>query len=584
MGKREGWIDKAEFSAMDPSDAGPGRFYQIFKVHKDHAPGSIPPPRPIISGNGSITENISKFVDFHAKPLVQNLPSYIQDTPDFLRKLEDLNARGPIPNKAILLTIDVSSLYTNIPKVDGLSAMKDALNSRPDQSVPTNFLIELMDIVLSFNIFEFDKELFLQRIGTAMGTSSAPTYANLEMGVIDEALKTLARNLCEGMDPILAYLRYIDDIFMIYTGPVATLLDFLSQINNVHPTLKFTFTMTCPFPCSTPPDTPHDCFCHTTRSLPFLDTLVSIKDGQLVTDLYRKPSDRCMYLLPSSAHPAHITTNTPYSLAYRLVRICSERPTLLLRFQELTSFLQSREYPLSVIERALDRARLVTREEALRKVKKKPLGRVVFAVDYHPALPSYSSMLKKSWNVMVKDSYMKEVFPRPPMVAYRQPKFSSLRQLLVKSKVPPPRRTSIVIRLKKCLKPRCSTCSFVSEHSVVKSSASNFSLNVNKPVTCDSCNIVYCITCTKPQCKLIQYIGETGRRLKDRFSQHIGYVKKPDLLQPTGAHFNLPGHDVSHMKISVIEQCNVNSRMYRQTRESHFINMFNTKYKGLNKK
>ena len=37
---------------------------------------------------------------------------------------------------------------------------------------------------------------------------------------------------------------------------------------------------------------------------------------------------------------------------------------------------------------------------------------------------------------MIKDEHMKKVFPQPPMVAYRQPKNSSLRQLLVKSKIP----------------------------------------------------------------------------------------------------------------------------------------------------
>ena len=55
---------------------------------------------------------------------------------------------------------------------------------------------------MSENIFEFDSELFLQRIGTAIGTSCAPTYANIKMGLgnIDEALKTLTWNLCQGMD------------------------------------------------------------------------------------------------------------------------------------------------------------------------------------------------------------------------------------------------------------------------------------------------------------------------------------------------------------------------------------------------
>ena len=86
---------------MDSSKAGPGRFYMIYKVHKAHSPPSLPPGRPIISGSGSITENISKFVDFHIKPLVATLPSYLQDTPDFLRCLQSLNSKGRLPENVL---------------------------------------------------------------------------------------------------------------------------------------------------------------------------------------------------------------------------------------------------------------------------------------------------------------------------------------------------------------------------------------------------------------------------------------------------------------------------------------------------
>ena len=46
---------------------GPGKFYEIFKVHKSHTPGVAPPERPIISGLGSVTENIALFVENYLK-------------------------------------------------------------------------------------------------------------------------------------------------------------------------------------------------------------------------------------------------------------------------------------------------------------------------------------------------------------------------------------------------------------------------------------------------------------------------------------------------------------------------------------
>ena len=76
------------------------------KIHEHGNPGRL-----IIFNNGSPTECISAFIDYHLNPLVQPLPSYIKDTTHFLHKLQQL---APIPSNAILLTLDVSSLDTNI--------------------------------------------------------------------------------------------------------------------------------------------------------------------------------------------------------------------------------------------------------------------------------------------------------------------------------------------------------------------------------------------------------------------------------------------------------------------------------------
>ena len=60
-------ITKEEFTAMDPSNKNLAKFYMNFKVHKPHQPMTAPPPRPIISGSGSITENLGVYVEHHIK-------------------------------------------------------------------------------------------------------------------------------------------------------------------------------------------------------------------------------------------------------------------------------------------------------------------------------------------------------------------------------------------------------------------------------------------------------------------------------------------------------------------------------------
>ena len=60
-------------------------------------------------------------------------------------------------------------LYPNIPHEEALLALEQALDRREDKTIPTKFLVEMTRFVLENNIFEFDKKLWLQLIGTAIG-------------------------------------------------------------------------------------------------------------------------------------------------------------------------------------------------------------------------------------------------------------------------------------------------------------------------------------------------------------------------------------------------------------------------------
>ena len=126
------------------------------KIHKPNNPG-----RPIISGCDSPPANLSIYLDHYLKPIVQNLPSYIKDTDDFLQTVlhPDLN----IPPGSILVTMDVQSLYTNIPQDEGtdicLSAVEEFYgNSLP---LPIPYLRQMFDFILKYNFFKFDNQFYL---------------------------------------------------------------------------------------------------------------------------------------------------------------------------------------------------------------------------------------------------------------------------------------------------------------------------------------------------------------------------------------------------------------------------------------
>ena len=80
-----------------------------------------------------------------------------------------------------------------------------------------------------------------------------------------------------------------------------------------------------------------------------------------------------------------------------------------------------------------------------------------------------------------------------------------------------------------------------------------------------------------------QYIGETERSLRERFSEHKGYVTNKNLTKATGSHFNERGHSVSDMEITILEKVFSDNPQFRKQREKMYINKFNTRYRGLNR-
>ena len=71
--------------------------------------------------------------------------------------------------------------------------------------------------------------------------------------------------------------------------------------------------------------------------------------------------------------------------------------------------------------------------------------------------------------------------------------------------------------------------------------------------------------------------------LKARLSDHRGNINQQIVRVTTGDHFNLPGHSLANLKVSILEAVKKNYILYRKERETYFINKFNTYYHGWNK-
>ena len=210
-------------------------------MHKDHKEMEAALVIPTISGSSSITENISLFVEYHIKDISTKHMSYLQDTPHFLRIIDKLNQGKKLPNNAMIVTADITGAYQNIPQEDGSKCLGEALDERIDKTIPTDFIVKLMNLVQQFNIFEFhDGILWKQLIGVAMGIHPAPSFANIYLARrIDTAIRELGMKYGEnGNSAFILFKRFLDDLFKVLHGTTKKLHILFDEINEIHPKLN----------------------------------------------------------------------------------------------------------------------------------------------------------------------------------------------------------------------------------------------------------------------------------------------------------------------------------------------------------
>ena len=250
--------------------------------------------------------------------------------------------------------------------------------------------------MLNSKQFKFLGQHYLQMSGTAMDSKIAPSYANLFMGMSEKQMLSSYKH------KPLVYFRYMDYIFMIWTGGEDSLNDFLTHCNSQTKNIQFEQTIS-------------------NASIPFLVVSVTLEDGKLTTDLYCKFPDKHQYLYHRSCHPKHTRTSLPYCLAPRLRRICSSENLFRQRTNEELHHLIQRGYKKRCIHDAIKKASLVTREEALAdKTKPKSLQRVPFVVTYNPMLPNIPKILHEAHPVLHASERCTEIFKNVPLVSYRR--------------------------------------------------------------------------------------------------------------------------------------------------------------------
>ncbi|XP_053881423.1 uncharacterized protein LOC128835776 [Malaclemys terrapin pileata] len=410
-------------------------------------------------------------------------------------------------------TMDVEALYTNIPHEDGLQAVR---NSIIDEATAL-LVAELCDFVLTHNHFRFGDNLYLQVSGTAMGTRMAPQYANIFMADLEQRFLR-PRPLV----PLL-YLRYIEDIFILWTHGKEALEEFHLDFNNFHPTINLSLDQS-------------------TQEIHFLDTTMQISDGHINT-IYQKPTDRYTYLHASSFHPRHITRSIVYSQALRYNRICSNPSDRDKHLQDFYQAFVKLQYPPGEVRKPIDRARRVPRNHLLQDRPNKDNNRTPLAITYSPQLKPLQHIIHDLPPILENDPSLSQTLGGRPVLAYRQP--PNLKQILTSNYTPHHSNTNPGTN--PCSKPCCLLC----PHIYIRG-PNHISHTIKGAFTCTSTNVIYAIMCQ--QCSSAMYIGQTGQSLRKRINGHKSDIRNGNIHKPVSEHFNLPGHSITDLKVTIIEQ------------------------------
>ena len=208
--------------------------------------------------------------------LLTLVPAHLTNTYEYLKVLTD---KFPVklPPGSIAFSLDVCNLYGSIPIQEGIEAVMNLLETNLTKintyGTSLTDIKALLTHVLTNNYLRFGTKFYKQTSGVAMGNRVAPPVAITFMHILETSFMSTFQHL-----PVL-YVRYIDDIFGIWTHGIDKLMQFVDAIGSYNQSIRFTLEHS-----------------YHTGQLSFLDTLITVKPcGTYTTELFVKPMAARLY-------------------------------------------------------------------------------------------------------------------------------------------------------------------------------------------------------------------------------------------------------------------------------------------------
>ncbi|XP_044760307.1 uncharacterized protein LOC123317762 [Coccinella septempunctata] len=313
---QEKYITAQEAKTMIVHNSKISKMYGLPKVHKENIP-----LRPIVSFIQSPLYKLSKYMANILSKVTNTNPYYIKNSFHLKESLKNIK----IQNDHRLYSLDVKSLYTNIP----IDLTKQAIEKNWEKisqftKIPKEKFIETIQFIMNNSYFQYEDSFYKQIKGVAMGNPVSSPVAQLVMELIEEKIMEQYGTTF--------YKRYVDDGIIITTPDEITKI--LHHFNNIHESLEFTLEE------------------ESNNSINFLDMTIVRGNGELLTQWYRKEQNSIHILDFNSNH--HQSQKKSRAIGYidRALKLTS--PVLRERtLTDVEELLFTNNYPKIMVQKLI---------------------------------------------------------------------------------------------------------------------------------------------------------------------------------------------------------------------------------------
>lgn len=339
--------------------------YGLPKLHKENIP-----LRPIVSNIDSPTYNLSKFLSNTISNVLGNSEYHVKDSWQFCEFIK----KQIVPNNHIIMSLDVTSLYTNIPTNLAIECINNKWPEITNYSPLTkDEFINAVSLCLNSTYFTYNNNFYSQIFGTAMGSPISATIANLVMEELENAvLKKL------NYKPIF-YKRYVDDCLICI--PRDKIEYTINTFNDFHPRLQFTSEI------------------EVNKTINFLDiTIKHSEQGKIETNWYTKNIWSERYLNFKSHTPNRYKKSVVNSLTDHAIKLAHPkyRPENLKKIKKV---LEINSYPKHFYEPII-KNRIYTIYNKNKKQPKQNNSKYI-SMPYIPTVSENISNILKPYNITI---------------------------------------------------------------------------------------------------------------------------------------------------------------------------------------